>query len=476
MSKQKSHALCLLLVCGLFLQLTFAQSQPMRNETKAVVRSNSEFALAAYARMSRSEGNLFFSPFSLSAALTMAYGGAKGETAKQIASVLHVNSDQKNVHAEMAALLKQLAVKEQYEQLFIANALWAQRGLTVLEPYQNLLRTNYNSELLTVDFVDDAQATATAINEWAKQNTNGRITNIVTPNSFHKDTLLYLTNAIYFNARWEQDFSGEATETDDFWISQTEKTKVKMMQQSGHFPYFDDATVQVLEMPYVEHFSIVVVLPKVRMGLPELEQQLNAGRLEQWLSTKKRQEVKVFFPKFEMEADLSLKTLLTNLGMPLAFQDKADFSDLAKSDRGIKLDNAIQKTFIKVDEEGTEAAAVTALAAAAGAAMGRPDDPPPPIFRADHPFLFFIKENSTSSILFMGRVTNPNQKQIKFADQASSQSQISATPNTGSPPSPSASPMTNDDSTSSVRNWGIGLGVLLAFLAGAFFAFKRTSG
>lgn len=428
--------------CSVFLQSNFAQPKTMHDAMKIVARRNTEFGLTAYAKMGRKEGNVFFSPFSLSVALTMAYGGAKGETAAQIANVLSFPADQQNIHSEMGLLLKQLTVKEEYLQLFLANALWGQRDLTVIETYQNLLRTNYNSAVKAADFVGNPREAANAINAWAAQSTNGRITDLVSPDAFQQNTLLLLANAVYFKARWENEFRKSRTIAADFWISSNTKTTVQMMQQQGYLPYFDDEAFQVLELPYVGQVSMLVVLPKARRGLADIEKQLSAVALEEWFTARQRKEVEVYFPQFEMEADLSLKNFLANLGMPLAFQDKADFSGIAKHDRGIKLDDALQKTFIKVDEEGTEAAAVTALGAAASSAAMPPKEPPP-VFRADHPFLFFIKENSTNSILFMGRVANPNQKRIKFEEQKSVNT--NSTPKPEWQPTPSAvSPTTKN--------------------------------
>ena len=424
----KTQPLISLLLFLFLPQLIFSQSKPMREETKALVKSNNEFALKAYAEMSRKNGNIFFSPFSLSAALAMVLGGAKGATADQIAEVLRLNPNQKNLHGEYALLLNQLATNDKQTQLAIANALWGQQGLAILPTFQDLLRTNYKSELQNVDFAANPQAAASAINAWAEQNTNGRIKNLVQANSFDSESLLVLANAVYFHGKWENEFSEYSTEPDDFWLDKAQKISVPMMNQTDHFSYFADASVQVIELPYMSRkYSMIVLLPKEREGLAILEKQLSADSLGRYVAGLEKKEVKLFLPKFELEANLSLKEFLSNLGMPLAFQNEADFSRITNNQRGIKLDAAIQKTFLKVNEKETEAAALTGIAgAAAGVAPAPPA--PPPVFRADHPFIFLISETATNSILFMGRVINPSDKTIDFKSESLSATNAQSAP------------------------------------------------
>ncbi len=425
----KSQPIIFLLLILLLPQVSFSQTKPMREETKAIVKSNNEFALKAYAEMSKKNGNIFFSPFSLSAALAMVLGGAKGTTADQIAEVLRLNPNQKNLHGEYALLLNQLATNDKQTQLAIANALWGQQGLTILPTYQDLLRTNYKSELQTVDFAANPQAVASAINAWAEQNTNGRIKNLVQANSFNSDSLLVLANAVYFHGRWENEFSEYSTEPDDFWLDKTQKISAPMMNQTDYFPYFADALLQAIELPYSDgKYSMIVLLPKERDRIGSLEKQLNADLLEKYISDLHQQEVELHLPKFEFNASLSLKEFLSNLGMPLAFQDTADFSGIANDPRGVKLSSAIQKTFLKVNEKETEAAAVSAIGGVAGAAGFGSPPPPPPVFRADHPFIFLIRETATNSILFMGRVTNPSEKTIDFKSEILSATNAQSAP------------------------------------------------
>ena len=425
----KTQPTILLLLILLLPQLNFSQSNPVREETKALVKSNNEFAFKAYSEMSKKNGNIFFSPFSLSAALAMVLGGAKGATADQIAAVLQLSPNQKNLHGEYALLLNQLATNDKQTQLAIANALWGQKGLVILPPFQNLLRTNYKSELQTVDFAANPQAAAAAINAWAEQNTNGRIKNLVQTNSFSPDSLLVLANAVYFHGKWKNEFYEYSTEPSDFWLDKSQKISVPMMTQTDHFRYFADASLQAIEMPYGEgKYSMIVLLPKERDGISALEKQLDAKLLGKYISGLYPQKVELFLPKFEFEANLSLREFLSNLGMPLAFQDTADFSGITNDPRRVKLNAAIQKTFIKVDEKETEAAALTGIAGAIGGAAAGTPPPPPPIFRADHPFIFLIRETATNSILFLGRVTNPSDKTIDFKSEILSATNAQSAP------------------------------------------------
>ena len=426
----KTQPIIIFLCSLLFLpaQVNSTEPEVLRAETKALVKSNNEFALKAYAEMCKKNGNIFFSPFSLSAALAMVLGGAKGTTADQIVHVMQLHPNQKNLHGEYALLLNLLATNDKQTQLAIANALWGQQGLAILPAYQDLLRTNYKSELQTVDFAANPQAAASAINAWAEQNTNGHIKNLVQANSFNAESLLVLANAVYFHGKWENEFSEYSTEPDDFWLDKAQKISVLMMNQTDHFSYFADASLQAIELPYRSgKYSMIVLLPKERDGLATLEKQLNADSLGKYVAGLEKKEVKLFLPKFELEANLSLKEFLSNLGMPLAFQNEADFSRITNNQRGIKLDAAIQKTFLKVNEKETEAAALTGIAgAAAGVAPAPPA--PPPVFRADHPFIFLIRETATNSILFLGRLTNPSDKTIDFKSEIMSASNAQSAP------------------------------------------------
>jgi serpin B len=425
----KTHPVIIFLCFLLFLpaQVNSTESGEIHAETKALVKSNNEFALKAYAEMSKKNGNIFFSPFSLSAALAMVLGGAKGATADQIAEVMRLHPNQKNLHGEYALLLNLLATNDKQTQLAIANALWGQKGLAILPTYQNLLRTNYKSELQTVDFAANPQAAASAINAWAEKHTNGRIQDLVQASSFDQESLLVLANAVYFYARWKNQFKEYMTKQDDFWLESGKKTTVQMMNQSEHLSYFADASLQAIELPYTQgKYSMIVLLPKERDGLLALEKQLDNTLLEKYISALKENEVVLSLPKFELNANLSLKEFLSNLGMPLAFQNAADFSGIAKNQNGIRLKSAFQKTFIKVGEEGTEAAAVTNLGIAAGGAK-RPEILPP-VFRADHPFLFLIRETATNSILFLGRMTNPSDKTIDFKSEIMAAANVQSAP------------------------------------------------
>ncbi len=418
----KTQPIIIFLCFLLFLPARVNATPPgeLRAELKALVKSNNEFALKAYAEMSKKDGNVFFSPFSLSAALAMVLGGAKGATADQIAHVLELKPNQKNLHGEYEMLLNLLATNDKQTQLAIVNALWGQQGLAILPTYQNLLRTNYKSELQTVDFAANPQAAASAINAWAEQNTNGRIKNLVQANSFNSDSLLVLANAVYFHGKWKNEFYEYSTKPDDFWVDKTQKISLPMMNQIDHFPYVADALLQAIELPYGDgKYSMVILLPKERDGIGTLEKQLTTDLLGKYITELYQQKVELHLPKFEFNASLSLKEFLSNLGMPLAFQNAADFSRIANDPRGIKLDAAIQKTFLKVNEKETEATALTGAAGVAGGVAAGTPPPPPPIFRADHPFLFLIRETATNSILFLGRVTNPSDKTIEFKSEIS---------------------------------------------------------
>ncbi len=217
-------------------------------------------------------------------------------------------------------------------------------------------------------------------------------------------TRLVLTNAVYFKGDWVKPFDKKATKEEDFAISAQDKVKVPLMHQKAELGYAEEDTLQLLEMPYAgRELSMVVLLPKKVDGLAELEKSISVDRLDSLLSKLRAREVVTYLPKFKMEASFGLKPTLETLGMKRAFSAEADFSGISEQ-KDLSISAVIHKAFVDVNEEGTEAAAATGIMMRATAARQTVQ---PPVFRADHPFLFLIRETTTGSILFMGRLTNP---------------------------------------------------------------------
>jgi serine protease inhibitor len=400
--------LSLLIACVLLLlNANGAETKNLSDADQAVVvEGNNAFAVALYHQLSHPDGNLFFSPESISTALAMVYAGARGSTASEMAKALHFTVPPGQLHAAMGALLRDLNAAHTDYQLSVANALWAQQGYTFLDPFLNLLKTDYGAGLQQVDFKGAPEAARSTINQWVDQKTQDKIKDLLAPGSLRPDTRLVLTNAIYFKGNWQTQFDKAQTKTEDFYLSQTKSAAAPLMHREGSYGYFDGGTFQVLEIPYKSNaLSLIVLLPKERSGLPGLEDSMTASNMQQWLSrVTPVPKVVVTIPRFKSMQEFELSTALRALGMPQAFGGGADFSGMTGK-RDFAISAVIHKAFVDVNEEGTEAAAATAVTMRA-LAMRAPG-PPPPVFRADHPFVFLIRDNGSRSILFMGRMTDP---------------------------------------------------------------------
>jgi serpin B len=334
----------------------------------------------------------------------MTYAGARRETGSQMASVLHFPHEQQQVPSDFALLIKELngeGAPRGY-QLRVANALWGQKGYQFLEDYKKLLKDNYSAELNEVDLVAAPVEASRAINEWVKKETLGKIKEIIKPETLGPMARLVLTNAIYFKGNWERQFKKDQTLDTPFLVTKDQKVTIPMMNQTARFGYWDAGSFQVLELPYVaKELSMIVFLPKEVDGLAQFEKSVTVEKLIGWLGKLHSQEVIVSLPRFKVTAEFQLKSVLVEMGMPLAFDSQAaDFSGM-NGESGLFLSFVAHKAYVDVNEEGTEAAAATGVGVILASA------PVHPVFRADHPFFFVIKHNRSGSILFLGRVTNP---------------------------------------------------------------------
>jgi serpin B len=391
-----------------------------------VVSGNTAFALDLFARIREAsvEGNLFFSPYSVSTALAMTYTGARGNTEHEMATVLHIATlagaaaqgeapsgprfwERDRVSATFAALERSLAADPEARgyALHIANSLWGQDGYPFLDGFLKTLERNYGAVMNRVDFVNDAEGARRTINAWAEEKTKERIRDLIPSGALDQATTLVLTNAIYFKGLWTWQFDKNATRNAPFF-GESGQTAVPMMFQKHDFRYLEMDGVQVLDMPYRGgNVSMTVILPgKGRPGgLAALERELTPAKLDVWLLGLHEQEVLVYMPKFTMTwGTEELADDLIALGMGDAFRPGvADFSGMDGT-RDLFISNVFHKAFVAVDEEGTEAAAATAVA------MKRMAASPQTVFRADHPFLFLIRDHESGSILFMGRMADPS--------------------------------------------------------------------
>ena len=384
-----------------------AQGKLASPDVAQAVKDNNRFALEIYGKLAAGEGNLFLSPYSITTALAMTYAGAKGQTAEQMAKTLHYTLESDKLHAAFASLIKEqngAGTKRAYK-LSVANALWAQKGYGFRPDYLQLVRTNYSAGLQELDFSAAPESARKTINDWVDKQTQSKIKDLIPEGAIKQDTRLVLTNAIYFKASWSERFAEDATKKQDFWITADQKVQALMMHRKDDYSLVDGDTFQLLYMPYENYdLSMIVILPKRKDGLKEIEKTITAANLEDWLKLRKLHSVDVKFPKFKFTSEFKLKTTLAQMGMPIAFSNAADFSGMASAEK-LAIDEVIHKAFVDVNEKGTEAAAATAV-------LARPTSLPPELpkanFHADHPFAFLIRDNRSGSILFAGRVQNPN--------------------------------------------------------------------
>jgi serpin B len=378
----------------------------------SVVKGNTDFALDLYAQLTEyNKGNLFFSPYSISTALAMTYAGARENTATQMSSVLHFPQQQAELHTAFYHLQSDVTQAQKDVDLRIANALWGQEQHPFSLTFKNDVQNYYNAKLEEVDFTTAVETIRKKINDWVEQHTNNKIKELVKSGIITQLTRLVLVNAIYFKGKWANPFKENDTQEEPFWVKDDESIEVPMMTQKHYFRYMENETFQGLELPYVgtssslnprekNNISMIVLLPQQRDGLANVEESLKEN-LDDYLQHSYRQKVKVFLPKFKINTGFELSDTLSTMGMPDAFSEKADFSGI-DGQKQLYLTSVIHQAFVDVNEEGTEAAAATAVFATT---RGMP--PPTPTFRADHPFIFLIRHNSSGSILFLGRVVNP---------------------------------------------------------------------
>jgi serpin B len=372
------------------------------------------FAVGLYGRIAPAdESSVFFSPYSVEMALLMARQGARGATADEMQKVLGVSGGE-----EAGALMKRLngGGGERGFALSVANALWVEQTFEILPSYTDALKQFGVGGAFPEDFVGDAEGSRKQINEWVSDHTQKKIQDLMPPRSVDARTRLVLTNAVYFKASWQKPFEKNATTEQPFFMQGGKQEKLPLMHEGHlHAQYAADEEVQVLSLPYrmdapaagdagpAPRMSMLVILPVKKDGLAAVEKTLTAEKLDGWTGSLKGQMVDVYLPRFKTTSTLTLNDALKGMGMEKAFGAEADFSGMAKIDRPedrLRITDVAHKAYVSVDEEGTEAAAATGVVVGAMAMpMGQPA-----VFRADHPFLYLIREEASGVVVFMGRM------------------------------------------------------------------------
>lgn len=377
----------------------------------ALVKGNNLFALRLYAQLKSSKGNLVLSPYSISSALAMVYAGSAGNTNEQMKKALSFSLQQPDQDVAFYWLTKYLT---QYTsdfgpnfRLLIENSLWVQSGATLLPDFQKTITNYFRANIRQVDFLSNRDTVRNTINRWVSDHTHGRITNILQSNDLTNSTRLVLVSAFYMKARWKHVFDATRTRKAPFFSAPNKTISVPMMETTASYPFFQNETALLVELPYAPpkvdslQLAMLILLPSKGVDLGDLEKMLTLDQVQKWRAQMVEQRVNVMIPKFTSTGSFSLNDSLQVMGMQDAFSTRADFSRISGV-ADLFIGKAIHKAYIAVDENGTEAAAATAVTMNRTAVQS-----PSVVFRADHPFIYMIVERTTGTILLIGRLNTP---------------------------------------------------------------------
>jgi serine protease inhibitor len=368
---------------------------------KKLVESDNKFGLKLFREIVKEEKdkNIFISPLSVSMALGMTYNGANGQTQEAMQKTLELEGltlqEVNESYKHLIELLTQLDPKVQFQ---IANSIWYRQGLTFEQEFINLNKKYFNAIVSGLDF--NQPDAANIINAWVNQNTNGRIEEIV-DNPIDPQIVMFLINAIYFKGIWTYQFDPKLTTNELFHLPNGSNTPCKMMKQEADFQYLENSDFQAIDLPYGDgDFSMTIFLPSLQKDIDSLISEFNPENWNQWINSFYEQHLTLQFPKFTLEYEIKLNDVLKALGMAIAFDpDQADFTRLYKGPWNLFISKVKHKTFVEVNEEGTEAAAVTSVEVGI-TSVGD-------VMRVDRPFVFVIRENQSQTVLFIGKIVEP---------------------------------------------------------------------
>jgi serpin B len=397
---------------------TSSPGAKMEEITEAAIAGN-QFGFDLFARLRLQEGNLFFSPYGISTAMAMAHAGARGQTQDQMARTFHWGSSSgqaglwsgAQVAQFMGALIRDQSRRSSqgdYEWT-VANALWGQKDIAFAADFLKTIKTEYTGGLKLTDFVADPEGARLTINSWVRDQTHEKIQDIIPSRVLGKDTRLVLTNAVYFKGNWMNPFSKTATAPAHFHLISGQDVNVPMMNRTGNYAYAETRQLQILELSYKgKELSMLILLPRNPNGLGEVEKSLANDTVTSYVHQLGDREVDTTIPKFTLNCEFGVAEMLVAMGMTDAFnRTAADFAGMTdKRDQRLYISAVLHKAFVAVDEEGTEAAAATAVPFAPGFNIDL-SKKPHIRFNADHPFVFIIRDNVSGSILFVGRLADP---------------------------------------------------------------------
>lgn len=366
--------------------------------------NNNQFAFDFLQQVSKgSSENVFFSPISISTAMGMTYAGTNGETQNQISKVFHFGGNNKKFHTQLGGIAHQLTTKADSVDLKMVNTLWAENSYPFKNSYNKLVSKTYGASVQKLDFIGKPEESRGVINDFVLRLTNNRIADLLPAGSVDNLTRLVLTNAVFFKAQWKTKFQKDRTGDGNFYLTPENPIKCKMMGMKRKVNYFEDETVQAIDLPYAGgNYSMLIILPHQNMPVEELAKKIGPKMLNTIIAGLSIQDVTVSIPKYKMTAGYQLKQVLSDMGMPQPFTDKANFSKMT-SQNDLKISDVFHKAFIEVNEEGTEASAATAVVIKMKSVFGGEK-----FFTANRPYLFIIREKTTGSLLFLGKMADPS--------------------------------------------------------------------
>jgi len=385
-----------LILTSLFFTPIFSQQE------SGIINSNNYFSFDIYQKLKSSNENLIFSPASITSAIAMTYVGSKNNTFEEIGNTFYFNKNITEFSKDYKNLVYFNSEKSNIK-FYNANSIWLQDGLKLSQDFLDINKKDFSSSLNLTDFINHPEKSRIAINNWVEQNTNKKITNLLQPSSIDNATRLVLVNALYFKGSWKNKFIKDKNTKENFQIGKREFVKTEYMNKAINTFYYSSKYAQIVEVPYSDNkVSLLIIVPKSFKKIKKLEKNLNNEFYSSYLENKVRKRVNLSIPKFSIESDFDLNKTLSNLGMKEAFTGLADFSGITESEK-LYISKVIHKANISVDEEGTEAAAATAVMMRKTSILLDETT-----MKINKPFIFILRNTKTNCIYFMGKIVNPN--------------------------------------------------------------------
>ncbi len=392
------------ILTGFYFSFLIASNCFAQNCTApALGPANNRFGFDMYKKLLQQKGTVFFSPYSIFSALQMTADGAKGATAVEMRQTLYSKDNLDCIHTDINKSQQRYKnLLATGDSIHVANSLWIQNSFPLNASFVNAARDIYKASVREMDFIKNTEGSRKMINDWVEQQTNKRIKDLLGPGMVSAETKLVLVNTIWLKAKWLFPFTADKT-WDEIFYAADKDLKVPFMHNTRPVNYAEDETMQAIELPYKsQKISMLVFLP-LKGKETEFAKKMDADQVTKWTGDMKMQKTAISLPKFKLNSSFNLNDMLKQLGMRTAFSDMADFSGISKT--GLKISNVIHKAFIEVDEDGTEAAAATAVTMQTTSMAPRPE--PVKVFKADRPFVFFLYDKEAKTILFMGKMEKP---------------------------------------------------------------------